>query len=63
MLFQSVGDAQAVENTLREVFSGSANDIVVSVGRNSTVLLRSMENTHYDELKELVMAVMETAYE
>ena len=63
VLFQSVGDAQAVENTLREVFSGSANDIVVSVGRNSTVLLRSMENTHYDELKELVMAVMETAYE
>lgn len=64
VLFQNVGgDEQAVETTLHEVFSGSTNDLVVTVGRNSTVLLRSMENTHYEELTELVMAVMETAYE
>ncbi len=63
VLFQSAGDAKAVTSTLREVFSGSANDLVVQVGRNSTVLLRSMENTHYDELIELVLAVMETVNE
>lgn len=63
VLFQSEGDAQAVAATLREVFSGSASDLVVQIGRNSTVLLRSMENTHYDELTELVLAVMETVGE
>jgi len=63
VLFQSIGDEHAVYDTLREVFSGSANDIVVQTGRNSTVLLRSTDSMHYDELKELVMAVMETAYE
>ena len=63
VLFQSVGDEHAVYDTLREVFSGSANDIVVQIGRNSTVLLRATDSMHYDELKELVMAVMETAYE
>lgn len=63
VLFQSVGDEHAVYDTLREVFSGSANDIVVQIGRNSTVLLRSTDSMHYDELHELVMAVMETAYE
>lgn len=63
VLFQSAGDAQAVAVTLREVFSGSANDLVVEIGRNSTVLLRSMESTHFDELTELVMAVIDTLNE
>ena len=63
VLFQSVGDEHAVADTLHEVFSGSANDMVVQIGRNSTVLLRATDSMHYDELKELVMAVMETAYE
>ena len=64
VLFQSVGDEHAVADTLHEVFSGStSSDMVVQIGRNSTVLLRATDNMHYDELKELVMAVMETAYE
>ena len=39
------------------------NDLIVRIGRNSTVLLRAMESTQYDELNELVMAVMETVGE
>ena len=60
VLFQSEGDAKDVASTLREVFSSSVNDLIVRIGRNSTVLLRAMESTQYDELNELVMAVMET---
>ncbi len=63
VLFQSEGDAKDVASTLREVFSSSVNDLIVRIGRNSTVLLRAMESTQYDELNELVMAVMETVGE
>ena len=63
VLFQSESDVKDVAATLREVFSSSGNDLIVRIGRNSTVLLRAMDNTHYDELNELVLAVMETVME
>ena len=64
VLFQTEGDADEVTATLREVFGSTPmGDLVVQVGRNSTALLRSMENTHYEELTELVLAIMGTVSE